>query len=66
MERVITALTDAGIEPEDSGIHQDAAGRDTELLQRVKQRAYAILHDDSEVSEAETGIIALHWIPKTI
>lgn len=64
MERVITALTDAGIEPEDSGIHQDAAGRDTELLQRVKQRAYAILHEDSEVSEVETGIIAAALDPK--
>ena len=36
MERVITALTDAGIEPEDSGIHQDAAGRDTGTIAACK------------------------------
>lgn len=48
MERVVAELTDDGIEPEEAAVMQDTAGRDTELLQRVKQRAYAIIHQDDE------------------
>lgn len=66
MERVVTALTDAGIEPEDAGTSQQIDGRDTELLKRVKQRAYSILHEDGEVSEVEMGTIAAALDPKTI
>lgn len=58
MERVVTELSDAGIEPEDAGILQKTDGRETELLQRVKQRAYSILHEDGEVSEVEVGTTA--------
>ena len=64
MERVVTALTDAGIEPEDAGTSQQIDGRDTELLKRVKQRAYSILHEDGEVSEVEMGTIAAALDPK--
>lgn len=64
MERVVTALTDAGIEPEDAGTLRETDERDTELLQRVKQRAYAILHEDDEVSEIEMGTIAAALDPK--
>ena len=48
MERVVAELTDDGIEPEEADITQDVTGRETELLQRVKQRAYAIIHQDDE------------------
>lgn len=55
MERVVSELTADGIEPEDTAITQDTQGRETELLQRVKLRAYAIIHqydeDDSELNE---------------
>ena len=64
MERVVKALTDAGIEPEDAGTPQETDGRDTELLQRVKQRAYSILHEDGEVSEVEMSTIAAALDPK--
>ena len=63
MERVITELSDEGIEPEEAEAVQETSRRDTELLKRVKQRAYSILHDD-EVSEAETGTIAAALDPK--
>lgn len=48
MDRVVAELTDDGIEPEEAAVMQDTGGRDTELLQRVKQRAYAIIHQDDE------------------
>ena len=48
MNRVVAELTDDGIEPEEAAVMQDTGGRDTELLQRVKQRAYAIIHQDDE------------------
>lgn len=64
MERVITALTDEGIEPEETGVVRETSGRDTELLQRVKQRAYAILHEDDEVSKDEVSVIAAALDPK--
>ncbi len=64
MERVATALTEEGIEPEDAEVVQETSGQDAELLQRVKQRAYAILHGDDEVSEAEAGTIAAALDPK--
>lgn len=58
IERVVKVLTDAGIEPEDAGHIQKSEGRNTELLQRVKQRAYAILHEAGEESEAQMSTIA--------
>lgn len=64
MERVATALTEEGIEPEDAEVVQETSDQDAELLQRVKQRAYAILHGDDEVSEAEAGTIAAALDPK--
>ena len=64
MERVVTALTNEGIEPEEVGAVRETSGRDTELLQRVKQRAYSILHEDDEVSEAEIGTIAAALDPQ--
>lgn len=48
MDRVVAELTDDGIEPEEAAVMQNTGGRDTELLQRVKQRAYAIIHQDDE------------------
>ena len=48
MERVVAELTNDGIEPEEAAVMQDSDSRDTELLQRVKKRAYAIIHQDSE------------------
>lgn len=64
MERVVTALTDEGIEPEEVEAIQETSGRDTELLQRVKQRAYTILHENDELYEAETETIAAALDPK--
>lgn len=55
MKRVMSELSDNGIEPENANITQNIPERETELLQRVKQRAYEIIHqdveDDSELNE---------------
>lgn len=64
MERVVTTLTDEGIEPEEAETIQEASGRDTELLQRVKQRAYTILHENDEVCETGMDTIAAALDPK--
>ena len=64
MERVIVTLTNEGIEPEEIGVVQETSGRNTELLQRVKQRAYSILHEDDEEPEVEAGTIAAALDPK--
>ena len=64
MERVITVLTDAGITPEDVRIHQEMEGRNTELLQRIKQRAYALLQENDGASEGEMDTIAAALDPK--
>lgn len=64
MERVVAALTEEGIEPEEASAVRETSGRDTELLQRVKRRAYAILHEDDKVPEAEAGTIAAALDPK--
>lgn len=59
MERVTSELTAEGIEPEQVGGNlQDIVGKDTELLQRIKQRAYAILHENNELHEIETDTIS--------
>lgn len=58
IERVISELSSFGIEPEDSTDVQHT-DRDTELLKRVKVRAYAILDGDSTVHpERDLTIIA--------
>lgn len=65
MERVVAALTDAGIEPEDvEETAPVAASRDTELLRRVKQRAYTILHKGSAATETDMGTITAALDPK--
>ena len=64
MERVVAALKDAGIEPEEAESVQEATGRDTELLQRVKQRAHMILHENFDDSEAESTAVAAALDPK--
>ena len=64
MERVVTALADAGIEPEDAETPRQTDKRDTELLQRVKQRAYSILREDGEVFEGGMGAIAAALDPQ--
>lgn len=64
MERVVKALTDAGIEPEEGEAIHKSSGRDTELLKRVKQRAYTILHEDDEVYKSETDTITAALDPK--
>lgn len=52
MERVVIALTEEGIEPEQvNGTIYDTSGRETDLLQRVKKRAYAILSQNNELDE---------------
>lgn len=64
MERVIRALNDAGIEPEEDGILQEMDGRNTELLMRVKQRANFILNENDGASELMPDIIAAALDPK--
>lgn len=65
MERVVSELNDNGIEPEASSAVQDTKIRETELLQRVKQRAFAIIHqDDGETSELDESVIEAALDPK--
>ena len=66
MERVVSELNDNGIEPEEAAAIQDNTGvRETELLQRVKQRAYAIIHqDDDETAELDESAIEAALDPK--
>ena len=64
MERVINALTSAGIEPEDVETFRKADGRDTELLERIKQRAYSILHESNEEPVLDTDTVAAALDPK--
>lgn len=54
MERVVIALKNEGIEPENAETAQTTDGRDTELLRRVKQRAHTILHENG--APYETGL----------
>ena len=64
MERVVAELTDAGIDPEDVETVQDASERDTDLLRRVKHRAYTILYERDETYESDMGSIAAALDPK--
>lgn len=54
IERVISELKDYGIEPEDTS--EDTTGsRETDLLNRVKARAFAILHDANTEKTEQDG-----------
>lgn len=65
MERVVSELNDHGIEPEETTVVQDTGARETELLQRVKQRAYAIIHqNDDETAELDESTIEAALDPK--
>lgn len=65
MERVVSELKDNGIEPEEASAVQDTKIRETELLQRVKQRAFAIIHqDDGETPELDENVIEAVLDPK--
>lgn len=64
MKRVMAVLTEEGIEPETDEVVHEMSGRDTELLQRVKQRAYAILHENDEEPKDEEDMIAAALDPK--
>lgn len=65
MERVVSELNDNGIEPEEASAVQDTGIRETELLQRVKQRAFAIIHqDDGETPELDKSVIESALDPK--
>lgn len=64
MERVVTVLTNEGIEPEQADANQECVRRNTELLQRVKQRAYEILHENDAENEDLADTIAAALDPK--
>lgn len=57
MERVINELQDYGIEPEDSG-HSSDISRTTDLLERVKTRAWTILQGNDSIKENNSETIA--------
>lgn len=63
MERVVAALGEQGIEPEEDKAIEKAPDRVTELLQRVKQRAHTILGEE-EPAASETAVIAAALDPK--
>lgn len=65
MERVVAELNDNGIEPEETAAVQDTGTRETELLQRVKQRALAIIRkNDDETAESNESVIKAALDPK--
>lgn len=64
MNRVIETLTSEGIEPEEASAVQETSNRNTELLQRVKHRAYSILHAENERPEVAVDTIAAALDPK--
>lgn len=64
MERVVTVLTNEGIEPEQADANQECVRRNTELSQRVKQRAYEILHENDAENEDLADTIAAALDPK--
>ena len=65
MEHVISELNDNGIKPEGAASIQDTKDRETELLQRVKQRAFAIIHqNESEATELDGSVIEAALDPK--
>ncbi len=66
IERVITELTSYGIKPEDSADVKNVE-RETELLKRVKARAYSILAGENTVSpEQDVETIAVALNPEAI
>lgn len=66
IERIISELTDYGIEPEDISETQNA-DRETELLKRVKARAAAILDEESTAEpEQDTETIAAALDPNKL
>lgn len=58
MEKVVKLLADEGIEPENLEKIPTIEERDTDLLQRVKQRAYTILYEDNEIFSSEMCTIS--------
>lgn len=65
MERVISELKNNGIEPEGAPVVQETETRGTELLRRVKQRAFAIIHQDNgETDELDECVIKAALDPK--
>ena len=48
MERVISELTFYGIEPEASREHSECVDRDTNLLQRIKAKAFKLMNPDDK------------------
>lgn len=59
MERVVAELTKAGIAPEAADSDPETThNRETELLQRVKRRAYAILHHGEEEPTINPATVA--------
>ena len=63
--RVMHKSLGNGIEPEEVSAVQDTGIRETELLQRVKQRAFAIIHqDDGETPELDKSVIESALDPK--
>lgn len=48
IERVLIELNEKGIEPEKTTVTQETTNRETELLRRVKQRAYEIIHQEHD------------------
>lgn len=67
MERVIKALKDQGIEPEEAlALENVPAARDTELLQRVKQRAHVILRESEEEYELDESTLAAALSPEIV
>lgn len=65
MERVVTELNNEGIKPEEATTIQESRDRETELLQRVKLRAYEIIHQyDEEGSELNENIVEAALDPK--
>ncbi|MCR4600356.1 MAG: AAA family ATPase [Clostridia bacterium] len=66
MERVISELADYGIEPEDVDA-VNTTGRETELLKRIKARAYLILEGKSEIQpEQDVDTIAVALNPSSL
>lgn len=60
MERVVSELTELGIDPEDASTMSEVSERNSELLQRVKSCAHAILCRESneDYSEFKLNTIA--------
>lgn len=64
MEHVVAVLTSEGIGPEQTETNLECAGRNTELLHRVKQRAYEILHEKNAGNDDSANTITAALDPK--